>query len=59
MRGQSKADATKGRDYVYQSETIDTEVLNNVSESDHLYAILQLGNKADKFLVSQKSMGWS
>ena len=57
MRGQSKANATKGKDHVYLLETIDTEVPNNVSESDHLYAILQLGNKAEKFLVSTKING--
>ena len=57
MRGQSKADATKGKDEVHQLETIDTEVPSSGSESDHLYAILQLGNKADKFLVSTKING--
>ena len=57
MRGQSKADTTKGKDEVHQLETIDTEVPSCGSESDHLYAILQLGNKADKFLVSTKING--
>ena len=36
---------------------LDTEVPNSDSESDHLYAILQLGNKSDKFLVSTKING--
>ena len=34
-----------------------TEVPSSGSESDHLYAILQMGNKADKFLVSTKING--
>ena len=38
-------------------ETIDAEVPSSGSKSDHLYAILQLGNKADKFLVSTKING--
>ena len=57
MRGQSKADATKGKGEVHQLETIDTEVPSSGSESHHLYAILQLGNKADKFLVFTKING--
>ena len=42
---------------MHQLETTDTEVHSSGSESDHLYAILQLGNKADKFLVSMKING--
>ena len=51
---QSKADAMKEKEEVY---TLDTEAHSSGSESDHLYAILQLGNKSDKFLASTKING--
>ena len=51
---QSKANAMKQKDEVH---TLDTEAPSSDSESDHLYAILQLGNKSDKFLVSTKING--
>ena len=41
---QSKTDATKEKDEVHK---LDMEVPSSDSESDHLYAILQLGNKSD------------
>ena len=51
---QSKADAMKEKEEVH---TLHTEAHSSGSESDHLYAILQLGNKSDKFLVSTKING--